>query len=190
MDYKKFLRTIAQIESSGGKNTKHKEVESGIQAGSSAYGKYGLMPNTIRELANSEYGDHLPSQLREMSDEELKGELIRHPELEEVAAKALYNKITSKGITDPREEAYMWNAGHNLTQDQLAQRDIASYPYVQKFLQESKDPDLEKQLMIEDASKNARQDFKRVSNLYDQQREEPEIPFEDEDEDTKVAQKN
>src|SRR5260221_13177133 len=49
---KDFLQKIQQIESSGGKNLEHPTVEGGIQAGDQAIGRYGLMPNTIKELVN------------------------------------------------------------------------------------------------------------------------------------------
>jgi len=47
-DSKKMLSSIAQVESSKGKNTQYPAV-GGIHHGESAVGKYGLMPNTIRE---------------------------------------------------------------------------------------------------------------------------------------------
>ena len=47
-DSKRMLNTIAAVESGHGKNTQHKPA-GGIHGGESAFGKYGLMPNTIRE---------------------------------------------------------------------------------------------------------------------------------------------
>ena len=47
----RFLKTIQMIESSGGKNFNHPEIESGIHEGHRAIGNYGLMPNTVQEIA-------------------------------------------------------------------------------------------------------------------------------------------
>lgn len=47
-DSKKMLNSIAQVESSKGKNRNYPSV-GGIHHGESAVGRYGLMPNTIRE---------------------------------------------------------------------------------------------------------------------------------------------
>jgi len=46
-----FLHAIMMIESSGGKNTKHPVIIFGIHKGERAYGKWGLMPNTINEIS-------------------------------------------------------------------------------------------------------------------------------------------
>jgi len=183
----KFLRTIAQIESSGGKNVEHKQIDEGIHAGSSAYGKYGLMPNTIRELSNSEYGKTLPKELSKMEDGKIKEILKSNPQLEEAIAQSLYKKIQDRS-TDPRDQAYMWNAGHNLTQDQLLNRDVENYPYVEKFVKEQgDDPDFQKQIPLADAVKDSSREFKFMQALFNSQREEPEIPFEDEEELKKLA---
>lgn len=44
-NHKKMLNAISQVESSGGKNTNHKPLSNG----DSAYGKYALLPNTIKD---------------------------------------------------------------------------------------------------------------------------------------------
>jgi hypothetical protein len=51
-DHAKMLRAIAQVESSGGKNTKHEAGGGPIHGTEHAYGAYGLMPETIRETIN------------------------------------------------------------------------------------------------------------------------------------------
>lgn len=48
-DHGKMLRAIASVESSGGKNTNHAAGGGPIHGAEHAYGKYGLMPETIRE---------------------------------------------------------------------------------------------------------------------------------------------
>jgi hypothetical protein len=44
-DHKKMLGAISQVESSGGKNINHKPLKNGEVA----YGKYALLPNTIKD---------------------------------------------------------------------------------------------------------------------------------------------
>jgi hypothetical protein len=44
-DHQKMLRAISQVESSGGKNTHHKQLSNGEHA----YGKWALTPNTIHD---------------------------------------------------------------------------------------------------------------------------------------------
>lgn len=51
-DHHKMLRAISQVESSGGKNTKHAAGGGPIHGNEHAVGKYGLMPETIRETIN------------------------------------------------------------------------------------------------------------------------------------------
>lgn len=48
-DHKKMLNAIAQVESSGGKNTKHAAGGGPIHGSEHAFGAYGIMPETIRE---------------------------------------------------------------------------------------------------------------------------------------------
>lgn len=49
-DHHKMLNTISQVESSGGKNTNHAIGGGPIHGNERAFGKYGLMPETIREV--------------------------------------------------------------------------------------------------------------------------------------------
>lgn len=49
-DHHKMLNTISQVESSGGKDTNHGIGGGPIHGNERAFGKYGLMPQTIREV--------------------------------------------------------------------------------------------------------------------------------------------
>jgi hypothetical protein len=50
----KFLSIIRFLESSDGKNIKHRMILSGIHKGTAAIGDYGLMPNTIKLFGSME----------------------------------------------------------------------------------------------------------------------------------------
>jgi hypothetical protein len=51
-DPTEVMGALSTMESSGGQNRNHPTVESGVQSGTHAVSSYGLMPNTIYELAN------------------------------------------------------------------------------------------------------------------------------------------
>lgn len=99
----KFLQAMSMLESSGGKNLKHKTIKHGIHAGDAATGQYGLMPNTIDEMKRRA---------------KLAGEEI--PEGEEQVANKLYEHISAK-TDDPVKQAHMWQHGHNMDPDDLTE---------------------------------------------------------------------
>ena len=112
-----FLNAISQIESSGGKNINHPISNAPLQAGQQAVGQYGLMPNTIQEMARRTRG---PASITPGSPEE------------QQIANSLAGHVLNK-YQDPNMAAYAWHSGHNLTPDQIQQRDYMNDPYVQKF---------------------------------------------------------
>jgi hypothetical protein len=132
-----FLKKIEQIESSGGKNTEHPVVEEGIQAGDQAIGRYGLMPNTIRELVNRRRiegsTDGQLEDLSRMPSSEMKHYLEQSPQLEDELAKQMANIVTRKQMGDEDRSAYAWTMGHNLQPDDITDDKLNESPYVQKF---------------------------------------------------------
>jgi len=132
-----FLNTIRQIESSGGKDTDHPEMESGLQAGTQAYGQYGLMPNTVKEVAkrNIMGGNDDPDMqtLNKLDPTQVNDYLAQKPELEQNVAQTLADRVLQRQGGDEEKAAYSWNMGHNLTPDQIVQRDYLNHPYVRKF---------------------------------------------------------
>lgn len=132
-----FLNTIAQIESSGGKNLAHPEMQSGIHAGDSAAGKYGLMPNTIKEIAKrAELQGSATDPMRSLASIEdpsvMKQQLEQNPEVEQAFARQLAERVLNRQ-QDPEKAAYSWNQGHNLTPEQIQERDYQNSDYVKKF---------------------------------------------------------
>ena len=133
-----FLDQMAQIESSNGQNTDHPRVPSGIQKGDAAVGKYGLMPNTLKELVNSAVNNNDSSpiiqQLKDKNPDELASAVQQNPDLEKEMALRLERRIMSRpGITTPEQANYMWQYGHNLTGKQLDERDYMNSDRAQKF---------------------------------------------------------
>lgn len=114
-----FLDAISQIESSGGKNINHPISNAPIHRGEQAVGQYGLMPNTIQEMANRS-GGRGPASVAPGSPQE------------QQVANQLADKVLNR-FQDPNMAAYAWHSGHNLTPKQIQDRGYESDPYVQKF---------------------------------------------------------
>jgi|ERR1035437_688300 hypothetical protein len=132
-----FLKLISQLESSGGKNLNHPAIQNGLQAGTTAAGQYGLMPNTIQELVNRQRlsGQATPA-MRDIASEppeQMKADVESNPDMENQLAGQLATKVLGN-TQDPAMAAYAWHSGHNLQPQQIQQRDYMNDPYVQKFL--------------------------------------------------------
>lgn len=133
----KFLDTISMVESSGGKNLKHKEMKSGIHSGDRAIGQYGLMPNTIdelinrRKLAEADISD--VQNLKGMDQEALQQAFKDNPELEEEFANQLADFVLNKSRGDEEKAAYLWNQGHNTNMRKLENDDFKDKEYVKRY---------------------------------------------------------
>ena len=132
-----FLQRIQQIESSNGQNMDHPVVQNGIQAGDQAIGRYGLMPNTVRELINRRrLQGTSTSELQDLSNmpsDEMKQHIEANPDLEDDLAQQLAIKVTRDQQGDEDKAAYSWTNGHNLTPDKISPEQLEDSPYVQKF---------------------------------------------------------
>lgn len=120
-DYKEllkraFLDATSKIESSGGKDFSHADIESGIHAGSRAMGSYGLMPNTIKEM-RKRYPNWEPYQeLEGLPDKEIIKRVEADKELDKDVAEPLADYVLSK-YKDPRVANYAWQWGQNTPVD-------------------------------------------------------------------------
>lgn len=136
-DQKRFLNTISQLESTGGQNTQHDPMTSGIQAGTTAIGKYGLMPNTVKELVNRRRirGTSTPElqELGQMNPDDMKAYIEANPGLEENLANELATKVITRQNGDPERAAYSWQQGDNLKPNEISNEQLNNSPYVQKF---------------------------------------------------------
>lgn len=134
---KDFINKIMQIESSGGKDLAHKEMQHGIHEGHRAIGRYGLMPNTVKELINRRriQGTMTPElqDLDQLSPEEMKVRLESNPELEQQFAEQLGNKVIRQNVGEEDKAAYSWNMGHNLPSSEITSEKLEQSPYVEKF---------------------------------------------------------
>jgi hypothetical protein len=132
----KFIRTLSLLESSGGKDMNHKMINSGMHAGTSAIGTYGLMPNTIKEFANRVDSPEI-KELAQLPYPEMKRRLEQDKELERKAIEPIADFML-KRFPDPRMASYAYFQGHNLPVERVAKeyrgtpRDEA---YLQKYLE-------------------------------------------------------
>lgn len=138
MDEKqKFLQLMSLMESSGGKNVNHKTVEGGIQAGDTAMGQYGLMPNTIKEMAQrrniQNTGDHFDKQIQNVDNEIVPSVLVAHPELESRYAEELAAKALEKSGGNQVDAAYRWRWGHNLPNDRVEEIKAQNPDYFERM---------------------------------------------------------
>ena len=128
----RFLANIGQIESSGGKNTKHKTITSGPQKGQTAIGTYGLLPNTVDEIANRSSDPDIQA-LGNMEADEQKSYLESNPDMEQKVARELASHVLNKQGGNEEKAAYSWLYGHNLSPESVDERDYQDEPYVQKY---------------------------------------------------------
>lgn len=136
-DVDDFLNNISQIESSGGKNFNHKTIQSGIQKGTTAIGRYGLMPNTVDEAIvrakNSGDDDGSLDDILGMDADTKKSFLEGNPDIEHKIARSLASTVLNKQAGDTEKAAYAWNHGSNLSPDSIDDRDYSNDDYVKKF---------------------------------------------------------
>ena len=108
----RMLRTIASVESNSGKQQNHKQIDHGVNRGDSAYGKYGLTPNVIRETVNMNSG--LKSKYGKVS--KLNGKDLQHymqdnPKLEDEVAENHLKRLEHHFGQDPEKIGYSWLNG-------------------------------------------------------------------------------
>lgn len=134
-----FLRNIAMIESSGGKNFDHAEIDQGMHKGHRAIGSYGLMPNTVKEVINRMRleGNLNPDleALQQMEAAQMKEAVEANPAHEKEMAEYLANRVLNRQGGDELKAAYSWERGHNLTPDKIEQRNYKDADYVKKFIE-------------------------------------------------------
>ena len=133
----RFLNNISNIESSGGKNFDHKKINYGMHRGHRAIGRYGLMPNTVKEVVNRMKASGLASpelvSTARQSPDVMKKLLEANPEQESRLAEFLANKVLDNQNDDEEKAAYSWIQGHNLSPEKIEKRKYKDLDYVKKY---------------------------------------------------------
>lgn len=134
---KRMLQAISDVESSGGKNTRHKELEHGIHAGDTAYGKFGLTPTIVREtikLNRDLKSKHGKAMKLEGTD--LNRYLSDNPGLEDQIASKHLSRLEHHFGRDPAAIGYAWLNGVKGTyQAKKQKKDIQDHWHVKKIKQ-------------------------------------------------------
>lgn len=129
-----FLQAISLNESSGGKNLKHKTMKSGMHRGDTAIGQYGLMPNTVQEMAGRirrDLGsDHPLVAYKKMDEKQMRESFKQNPEHEEDMARFMADHIHKKYGGNENKMAWSWLNGHNTTN---FPKDYENHYYVQRY---------------------------------------------------------
>jgi len=126
-----MLRTIASVESSGGKNTHHKRLHSGEQA----YGKYALTPNIIRETISLHPElKHKYQKATILRGPQLQNFMRDNPGLEDTIAKQHLKRLEKHFGNDPQKIGYAWLEGIRGTyKAQHDKQDISKHWHVIKI---------------------------------------------------------
>jgi GNAT superfamily N-acetyltransferase len=131
-----FLHNVMQVETSGGKNLKHPEVKFGTQKGTTAVGRFALMPNTIKEIANRYrlQGNNHPevSAIHKMPAHQVSNYVTKNPHVELELARSLARHVIGRHGNNERA-AYAWKYGHNLTPKRIDNQKLANDPYTKNF---------------------------------------------------------
>lgn len=133
----RFLWNVQQIESSGGKNTKHKPIQGGQFKGTKAIGKWGLLKPTVQDIiSRMRIGKTLTPEyqkLEPMSRDQLENHFQKHPEVELHLARKLAEHVLKRQKNNPHSAAFAWNNGHNLFPQRIDSATLTNSDYVSKY---------------------------------------------------------
>ncbi len=138
----RFLWNVQQIESSGGKNTKHPKIKYGISKGDRAIGRWGLLKPTVNEIANRMRlkGTLTPeiAALEPMSRDTLEQHFKDNPDIELNVARQLASHVHERQKGNEHRAAYSWLHGHNLFPQDISRDKLMRSDYVSKYQQVNK----------------------------------------------------
>ncbi len=131
------LNAIAQVESRGGKDTKHKVITTGPHAGSKASGSYGLMPLTIKDLVSKEPALKKYKGVLNQNDSQIHNLVAKHPTFEKDVASAYYDKLNNAFNGDINNIAHAWLNGKAGTNRAIEKgKKIQDHWHVKKVVKE------------------------------------------------------
>lgn len=134
----RFKRVIKQLESSGGKNLSHETIESGINAGQTAGGAYGILPNSLKDFVNQaknrnyEIPEEL-SNIKRLTPDQITDKLNQDRNFDEKAADLGSNILLEKTGGNELKAATGWRRGHNQNFNEMTDQDALNDPYVRAY---------------------------------------------------------
>src|SRR5271166_258327 len=132
----KFLWSVMQVESSGGRNTHHKVAGRIHTPNERAIGKWGLLKPTVDEMVKR-HQLHKPipegEKLMNMNRDDMETYFKQHPDSELNIARALAQHVIGRQKGDLRRAAYSWLYGHNKHPNEINEDALRQSDYVKKF---------------------------------------------------------
>jgi hypothetical protein len=145
--YKDFLQKIGNIESTDRYKVEHPVIKKGMHKDSQAIGKYGLMPKTVKQIAENlknkqsdlyklmgpGYNDPEVTSLLDKDESEYKGILELNPNLQDKLANYLATDLSYKHNDDLEKMAYGWNQGSQIKSRDITPDKLEQSEYIKKF---------------------------------------------------------
>lgn len=133
----KLLKILSQLETSGGKNLKHKPIKKGVNVGQTAGGEYGIVPASLQDFAKQTMNRNVPVDVDVLAEmdkphSEVTKKLNQDKEFDKKAAQMAAELMLMKSGGDEEKAAYRWNMGHNTPNSEI-EKNLDSNPYVEKF---------------------------------------------------------
>ncbi len=112
-------------------------MQHGIHEGDTAFGGYGLMPNTVVDVTNrlkalNKLSDNT-NPIVGMPKEEINPYLQQNPQAEQEVADFLARNLLARMKGNEEFAAKAWNAGSNLQPNQMDEQQLINDPYVSKY---------------------------------------------------------
>ena len=122
------LQAIMQVESHGGVDLDHKLVKVGLNRGTVAYGRFGLMPLTIRDTIAKDSSLVIYRNILMVDPHEIHIFMDKNRQLEILVAKSIYKKLWKRYRGDLGKIFYSWRWGS--VPEGLSDEEIARNGYV------------------------------------------------------------
>jgi len=118
MDISKFKKIVSSLESSDNPDVRHPAATKGVNRGDIAIGQHGLMPNTVKELANRARlsNEQYPSDeaILGANNSQIPEMLQNNPDLMKLYVDRLSKHVMDKSKGNPEDAYLRWLYGHNL----------------------------------------------------------------------------
>lgn len=173
----RFKRIIRQLESSNGQNMNHEPIQTGINAGETAGGAYGILPNSLKNFIhqgrNRDY--ILPANLTgvgRLTDDEITDKLNNDRNFDENAADLGASILLQKTGQDESKAAAGWRRGTNQDFQNITPEDIQQDPYVRAY-NNLKDADNNNYITVEPSDNESDEDddqknFEQIKKYFNE----------------------
>ncbi len=127
------LKAFVMQETSGGKSQNHREIKSGLNAGSHAFGKYGLTHLAIKEMVQKHPDLKEHSAMLNMEPKDVNNYMSTHPGLEDKVASHYYDSVAKAvGSKKPSILYHAWLNGPTGTKKYMQTNNVDNHPIAAK----------------------------------------------------------